>query len=175
MIGWFFWLCTFSFVWSSSFWPSSVLLQLFHTETSQPQDVLVSSLPICSSSQPTHNRLRWPLWEFCDVFNADLSHHVFSSFQAFYDHSSKSTFITFCLWLPSFQNWLAAAVLPLSFFSSRVLYVSTLANDLCATIPCHCAPCFPVDGKSNVINDLPLLKLRFALFAKIMPVLSLLL
>ena len=92
-------------------------------DSSQPQDVQVSSVP------PTQNRLRWPLWEFCDVFNDDLSHHGFSSFQAFYHHSSKSTFITFSLWLPSFQNWLAAAVLPLSFFSSRVLYVSTLAND----------------------------------------------
>ena len=33
---------------------------------------------------------------------------------------------------------------------------------------CHCASCFPIDGNNNVINDLPLLKLR--LFQKIKPV-----
>ena len=105
---------------------------------------------------------------FCDVFNTDLSHHIF---QASHNDSSKTTIIAFCLWPPSFQNSFAAAsVLPQLFFLWQSRYESTTANDrssLGAAVSCHRAPCFPVDENCNVIDNLPLLKLRLILLPEV--------
>ena len=61
-------------------------------------------------------------YAFCGVFNAGLSHHIISSFQAFHNQPSKSTFLAFCFW-PPFK-----AELPLcshcSFFSESLKCVN---------------------------------------------------
>ena len=120
------------------------------------------------SPLPIQIRLPLPLWNALrDVFNADLSHYVFTSFQAFHNHSSKSTFITFCFWrLHPFKAELLLAF----FLRQSVLYASTQPNDRVNYERSNSLPLsslFPVDGNSSVIYDLPLLKLRLALFPKV--------
>ena len=100
-------------------------LQFFHVDFSQHQDALLSSLPICSLP----SRLKFDCScrfrnAFCDVFNADLSHHIFGSFKAFHNHSSESTFITFCFWPEA--DLLLRCHFP---FVPGVFYASIRAND----------------------------------------------
>ena len=69
-----FWLCTFSFVWQGSFWPSSVLLQLFHGAfffSLKTFCCLLYNLFLlpANSNSTAHAALEM---HFCDVFNADL-------------------------------------------------------------------------------------------------------
>ena len=42
-----------------------------------------------------------------------------------------------------------------------------ISQVLSTAIPCHRAPCLPVDGSCNRIDDLPLLKIRLVLFPKV--------
>ena len=77
------------------------------------------------------------------VFNADFSHRVFRVFQASHNHSSRSRIITFCFWLPSFQN---RVVFILPFFFLQQPYRSQ-------HWPMICGRCEDVQGVLTLFGE----------------------